>query len=285
MTTIDELLLRSLLVANPRSPKDPYDELYGASGDLPGPSRKPDGPDPLSEAAAQDLSALCEALVSSAPASALSGFVTEQLPGPDGARVLGCILQLSDSEDGARSWWQYASGAGDRAASYCLYLHHLSLGESDAAAWWYRQTESERAAAPAPSGEERVAEGQVETWNVPEAVHNVDTSTPTVLRVFRQLIRRAERHRSEVVDALMQYLPTAVAVGYVHDEPDVDLPLPGPHFAEQIGILVAAASSLGGGAEERGMRAGALYRRRRPGAAVRHDRAQEEVEGGVRRGR
>jgi hypothetical protein len=73
-------------------------------------------------------------------AASLQDFVTEQLPEPSGARVLGCILQLTDAEDGARFWWQYAAGAGDDAASYCLYLHHLSLGETELASWRSKQT-------------------------------------------------------------------------------------------------------------------------------------------------
>ncbi|MFB6655337.1 hypothetical protein ACFCZ4_34195 [Streptomyces microflavus] len=284
MTTIDELLSRALLVPDPETPDDPYDRLYGTEDELSAPP-EPEGPDPLGDEASQDLHALCEALVSSAPASALSGFVTEQLPGPVGARVLGCILQLSDAGDGARSWWQYASGAGDRAASYCLYLHHLSLGEDEAATWWYRQTETGGAATPIPA---RASGSHPEgTWTVPETVQNLepDTSTPTVLRVFRQLIRRAERNRSEVVDALMAYLPTAVAVGYVCDEPDVDLPLPGPHFAEQIGILVAAASSLHSGREEFGRRRVPPFSRRQRGATGNRQRAQEDMGGFVQGGR
>ncbi|MFF1649942.1 hypothetical protein [Streptomyces sp. NPDC058240] len=71
-----------------------------------------------------------------------------------------------------------------------------------------------------------------------------DAGTPTVLRVFRNLMKRTSRPRTEVVNALMHYLPTAVAVGYVTDEPDIDLPLPGPEFAEQIGVLLAAAGSM-----------------------------------------
>ncbi|MFI8875820.1 helix-turn-helix domain-containing protein [Streptomyces sp. NPDC055243] len=33
------------------------------------------------------------------------------------------------------------AGAGQPAAAYCLYLHHLALGEDDIAQWWHRQTE------------------------------------------------------------------------------------------------------------------------------------------------
>ncbi|MGW0669808.1 hypothetical protein [Streptomyces sp. NPDC002746] len=280
MTAVDELLSRARLIDNPSRPEDPYDRIPSSAGPTAG-EPAADSTDPLSEAANQDLLALCEALVSRTPASALSGFVTEQLPDPDGARVLGCILQLAESEDGARSWWQYASGAGDRAASYCLYLHHLSLGEGDAAAWWYQQTQTDTPSRPAKNYAPS-EEGQQGSWAFPETVGKIDTSTPTVLRVFRQLIHRSGRRRSDVVDALMQYLPTAVAVGYVHDEPDVDLPLPGPDFAEQVGILVAAASSLGD--KPRRRTEGKTHIRRRNDGSGEHQRTDEEVEGAVRGG-
>ncbi|MGW2183927.1 hypothetical protein ACWCXX_39320 [Streptomyces sp. NPDC001732] len=119
---------------------------------------------------------------------------------------------------------------------------------------------------------------------MPETVRSADTSTPTLLRVFRQLIRRSGRRRSEAVDALMQYLPTAVAVGYVHDDPDVDLPLPGPDFAEQVGILVAAPSSPGREDKPRRQGGGTVRIKRRNDSGG-HQRADEEVEGAVRGGR
>ncbi|MGW4229504.1 hypothetical protein ACWEF9_09530 [Streptomyces sp. NPDC004980] len=195
---------------------------------------------------------MCEALVSSAPATALREFLTEQVPEPDGARVLGCILQLADADDGARSWWQNAAGAGDRAASYCLYLHHLSLGESEVAAWWNQQTQTDAdPEADHSQGDRDRGPGRKTATRIPhflttpEAIRNLDTSTPTVLRVFRHLLRRTNRPRTEVVDALMHYVPTAVAVGYVTDEPDVDLPLPGPDFADEINDLVAIDPTIG----------------------------------------
>ncbi|MFF8618905.1 hypothetical protein [Streptomyces sp. NPDC015350] len=281
MTAIDELLSRARLSDHPSRPEDPYSRTSQADG----PAADESGvgfTDSVSEAA-QDLLALCEALVSRTPASALSRFVTEQLPDPDGARVLGCILQLAESEDGARSWWQYASGAGDKAASYCLYLHHLSLGETDAAAWWYEQTQTDNR--PAPTTPTKPVPGRTVpqgSWTVPETVRSTDTSTPTLLRVFRQLIRRSGRRRSEAVDALMHYLPTAVAVGYVHDDPDVDLPLPGPDFAEQVGILVAATSPPGRGDKPHSQEEGGVTRIKRRTGSGGHQRADEEVEGAVR---
>lgn len=89
--------------------------------------------------AATDLKALCETLVRHNPTTAVAAFNTDQLPDPRSALVLACVLQLTDTDDGARFWWQYAAGAGQPAA-YCLYLHHLALGETHAARWWHTQT-------------------------------------------------------------------------------------------------------------------------------------------------
>lgn len=80
--------------------------------------------------AAQDLRTLCEtAVMSTGALASLQHFVARSLPEPSGARVLGCVLQLTEREDAARFWWQYAAGAGDSPAVYCLYLHHMAHGE------------------------------------------------------------------------------------------------------------------------------------------------------------
>jgi hypothetical protein len=60
-----------------------------------------------------------------------------------------------------------------------------------------------------------------------------------VLRVLAHLITRTDRpRRSEVVDAVVEYVPGAVAVGYLAN-PDFEIPLPGPDFADHIGIILA----------------------------------------------
>ncbi|MFD0427069.1 hypothetical protein ACFQ60_00060 [Streptomyces zhihengii] len=98
--------------------------------------------------AADDLRALCETVVRHTPATAVGEFVTDQIPAPRAALVLACVLQLSDTDDGARFWWQYAAGAGQPAA-YCLYLHHLALGETHVASWWHTQTDEADTGKPA----------------------------------------------------------------------------------------------------------------------------------------
>ncbi|MBL3671315.1 hypothetical protein JL475_36510 [Streptomyces sp. M2CJ-2] len=40
---------------------------------------------------------------------------------------------------GALWWWQYAAGAGNATAAYCLHLFHLRRGELSAADHWMHQ--------------------------------------------------------------------------------------------------------------------------------------------------
>ncbi|BDM70876.1 hypothetical protein HEK616_43630 [Streptomyces nigrescens] len=54
----------------------------------------------------------------------------------DGAQVFACMLSLADHPESAQFWWQFAAGAGNRAAAYCLHLHHLGRGEVAEAEHW-----------------------------------------------------------------------------------------------------------------------------------------------------
>ncbi|MEU8891541.1 hypothetical protein [Streptomyces sp. NPDC048442] len=153
--------------------------------------------------AARDLRLLCEAVAGHAGAlTELEEFVTGVLPAPAGARVLGCLLHLADQEEAARFWWQFAAGADDIAAAYCLFLHHLALGEEGAAELWLAQT-----AHPAP-GEDTVA---------------------AALRIL-SLLKKDTRTIPDPITAVLTYMPDALA--YVDD--DLDLPLPKPGFTDRI---------------------------------------------------
>nr|MDT0526672.1 hypothetical protein [Streptomyces sp. DSM 41633] len=120
--------------------------------------------------------------------------LTPQLPEPPGARVLGCILQLAESEENARFWWQYAAGAGDPAPSYCLYHHHRALGEHAPARWWHDQTELLQ---NTPSTDRPITRNDPDTQTdeVPQAVatalNEVSTTDasllPTALRILSAL--------------------------------------------------------------------------------------------------
>ncbi|WP_308110612.1 hypothetical protein [Streptomyces sp. ET3-23] len=57
----------------------------------------------------------------------------------EGTLVFACLLYLTGHPESAQFWWQLAAGAGHRAAGYCLYLHHLSLGEDREATHWRHQ--------------------------------------------------------------------------------------------------------------------------------------------------
>ncbi|MCZ4101080.1 hypothetical protein [Streptomyces sp. H39-C1] len=239
MTTIDELLARVLLLKEPDVPGDivPHDDAYPSAPPDPVRLSWDSNEDPANGAAADNLQLLCDILVTMTAAISLRDFITDRLPAPSGAVVLGCILQLADDEDGARFWWQYAAGAGDDTASYCLYLHHLALGEVEAATWWCKQTRIDTQPIPTVT----ISQGP----QLPDHL-SLDSSTPTVLRVLGRLVNRAACSRTEVFTAVMDYVPSAVAVGYV-DNPDIEIPLPGPHFAEHIGIILTAASAISDG--------------------------------------
>jgi hypothetical protein len=169
--------------------------------------------------AADDLQTLCETVITHTGALAdLRIFLARALPEPSGARVLGCMLQLSEREESARFWWQYAAGAGDPAASYCLYLHHRALGEHGAADWWHTQHTQTDAVADAEAGPE--------------------VEITTTLRILRAL-KPDDSPVPEPVNAVLHYVPVAVA--FVDD--DLDLPLPDPDFTDRIRALTALTAT------------------------------------------
>ncbi|MFJ6509308.1 MULTISPECIES: hypothetical protein [unclassified Streptomyces] len=229
MTGIEELLSRALLVRERTVPRDviPYAAPYAVSArrdDAPGPDSRPN-------VAAQDLDALCETLVLHTPPATVVEFVTDQVPEPRSALVLACVLQLTDTAEGARYWWQYAAGGGQAAAAYCLYLHHLALGERDTAAWWHRQVDDVQPPPQPPAWDDG------SSWNPAE--HRITSaSTTQFMRVLRHLAKQTVRSRPAAVSRLMAYIPTAVSAGYLR-EPGFEMPLPGGEFARRINALLA----------------------------------------------
>ncbi|WP_331743152.1 hypothetical protein OG239_43170 (plasmid) [Streptomyces sp. NBC_00868] len=180
------------------------------------------------------------ALVHHTPATTVAAFVTDQLPEPRSALILACVLQLTDTDDGARFWWQYAAGAGHPAAASCLYLHYLALGETHTARWWRTQTDETHTDTSNP--DVPTVHTTIRCDGAPFVLHHDDgASSTTLLRVMRRLARHVSRPPSAVVTELMTYMPTAVAVGYLR-EPESELPLPGPEFAHKIRTLLAAAA-------------------------------------------
>ncbi|MGP4083864.1 DUF6207 family protein [Streptomyces sp. KR55] len=224
------LLSRSLLMQDPQVPSDTVayeDTAYPALSFEDTPLWDSCGRDLADDTAAQNLQALCEAAVAHSTPGQVADFITEQLPTPRGAWILGCVLHLAHAEDGARFWWQYAAGAGDAAASYCLYLLHLAHGDTHAAAFWHEQTGIDTPTdPPADNG-------------TPAYSLSVDTSIPTVLRILSRLTPAAPRGHTESTVAVMDYVTAAVAAGYTR-HPDYEIPLPGPDFAEHLEIILAA---------------------------------------------
>jgi hypothetical protein len=158
--------------------------------------------------AARHLDILCGTVVGRADALAeLAAFLGRRIPGPAGARVLGCALHLAGQEDGARFWWQFAAGAGDGPAAYCLRLHHLALGEDREAGLWH-----------------------------PDEDGPADGSDPAlVLRVLTLLHGEDGAALGGAASAVVHYVPTAVR--FVDD---CELPLPEADFPRHIEDLAAA---------------------------------------------
>ncbi|MER7466138.1 hypothetical protein [Streptomyces sp. NPDC097981] len=240
-SAIDQLLARARIHHTLRAPADVAD--IADTGGAPHRRAGAGAPDPATgepqkdmRGAAHDLQALCETAVAGTAVAALGEFLTHKLPQPSGARVLGCILLLTGAEDSARFWWQYAAGAGDPVASYCLYLHHLALGENHEAVWWRRQTAPQRDAADAPDG----ADSATVVFDGAARDLAADASLPTTLRVLRALRPggRGPQRGSTTVDAVMEYV--SAAVSYVDD--DLELPLPDSDFSDRIRALTAAAT-------------------------------------------
>ncbi|MCX4907176.1 hypothetical protein [Streptomyces sp. NBC_00878] len=207
--------------------------------------RSPTGEGSVEESsAADDLQTLCETVITYTGALAdLRDFLARALPEPSGARVLGCMLQLSEREESARFWWQYAAGAGDPTASYCLYLHHRALGEHGAADWWHTQhtQHAQQAQHIQHTQTDAVAAGKTGS----------EVAITTTLRILRAL-KPDDSPVPEPVNAVLHYVPAAVA--YVDD--DLDLPLPDPDFTDRIRALTATPSAsstptapVGGAAE------------------------------------
>ncbi|MER7674142.1 hypothetical protein ABTY61_37575 [Kitasatospora sp. NPDC096128] len=61
---------------------------------------------------------------------------------PEGALVLGALLQVTGHRDAAQFWWEFAAGGGSYTAASCLNLMHRSRGEIRDADWWRDQAET-----------------------------------------------------------------------------------------------------------------------------------------------
>ncbi|MFF3469060.1 hypothetical protein [Streptomyces sp. NPDC002619] len=180
-------------------------------------------------ASADNLGHLCEVVVTTVDPDVLE-FLTDQLPEPTGAWLLGCALHLAGVEDGARFWWQYAAGAEHTPAAYCLALYHHARGEDHAAAFWYDQTGLDTASDSDPDTLTGV-------W---ASLHHsrYDASSLTALRILSSLTTPGRRPRTQRADAITNFAAHAVTRGY-RRHPGVEIPVPGPRFADRIGFILA----------------------------------------------
>ncbi|MFI0242136.1 hypothetical protein [Streptomyces sp. NPDC016845] len=181
--------------------------------------------------ARRDLRTLCETLIEHAGIEHLTDFLDHTLVlEPESARTLGCYLQIGGFHDGARFWWQFAAGAGDHTASFCLYLQHLSMGEAATAAWWQHQT---------PHATPTDTDLQVNRLTGMVPTSPADTSLPTTLRILRKLklerpyVKRPATNDHEAVAYVTR------AASFVDD--DVELPLLDAEFTQHIRSLSAQA--------------------------------------------
>ncbi|MFB7503611.1 hypothetical protein [Streptomyces broussonetiae] len=227
-TDIDALLARARLRRRPEVPADtvPYeDSAYpGYAEDVADVA----GARPADPAAIHDLRTLCDSLLGALAPGTLH-FLTDQLPEPECAWLLGCALLVAGIDEGARFWWQYAGGAGHAPSAYCLSLHHRARGETHAAAFWYDQTGLETVTA------------EHDTIPViglrPPVDCTFDASVPTVLRVLSRLTSPGARRRPRRAEVITSYVAHAVTRGYAR-HPGVEIPVPGPCFADRVSSLL-----------------------------------------------
>jgi hypothetical protein len=98
--------------------------------------------------AERDLGLAATLIVNTPQAAASLGrLVDHRRVDPSGALVFAALLHLSGRPDGAQFWWQFAAGAGDPTAAFCLMLLHEHRAEFRTARYWRTQS-----AGPRPGG-------------------------------------------------------------------------------------------------------------------------------------
>ncbi|MDT0309261.1 hypothetical protein RM780_20175 [Streptomyces sp. DSM 44917] len=242
--SLDDALARAVLAARPHTYTD--QEIAAAESRIaariaardPG-HRCPPRSGCCDDEAVRLLEILCRTVIGQGGAlRQLSAFLGGRVPHPFGARVLGCALQLAGRDDGARFWWQFAAGAGDGAAAYCLYLHHLTLGEEWEAELWHRQSP------PGKGNGNGNGKGNGDGDGDSGAPGTREGATPgapadecppgLVLRVLTGLLGD-QSALPEAAAAVVHYVPDAVR--FVDE---VELPLPDADFAQRIEELTTA---------------------------------------------
>ncbi|MGA5424473.1 IclR family transcriptional regulator domain-containing protein [Streptomyces lavendulocolor] len=97
-----------------------------------------------------------------------------------GAFAFACVLHLAGDGEGATFWWQYAAGAEESRAAYCLMLDHRRRGEfADAQVWEDRLTDEGYELTP-------VARPKSATSQMPGAAALAVQLSDVVLRTARE---------------------------------------------------------------------------------------------------
>ncbi|MEV7127876.1 glycoprotein [Streptomyces sp. NPDC093260] len=160
------------------------------------------------EQAAHDLD-LAVTLVVDAPQAHLSlaRLVDHDHIEPEGALVFAALLHLAGYRDQAQFWFEFAAGAGNRTAAFCLYLLHLQRAEHRTAAYWRTHA---RALAPPP--QRPAAPHRPQRFLLPEGVR-------------RDLIRRCWRGRRPTLPPRLEAVIHSLPVG-TPDEDFGQIPRP-----------------------------------------------------------
>ncbi|GAA2424233.1 glycoprotein [Streptomyces glaucus] len=92
------------------------------------------------EQAAHDLD-LAASLIVDAPQArpSLTRLLDSDPIEPEGALVFAALLHLAGHRDPAQFWFEFAAGAGNRTAAFCLFLLHQQRSEHRTAAYWRTQ--------------------------------------------------------------------------------------------------------------------------------------------------
>ncbi|MEV7289746.1 hypothetical protein AB0O01_35220 [Streptomyces sp. NPDC093252] len=260
MTAIDQLLARARLHPRPRIPDDthphdpapypdhddlapparPVPDAHPHSAATPGPGHRGTAGNPHRQSgptgdtgSSQDLLILCTTALDTIRGDTLD-FLTDQMPDLHSAWLLGCALHVAGINNGARFWWQYAAGDGHPPACHTLSLYHRSRGEAHAAEFYHRQAR-QNTTIPEPGTDTLTIVGT----SPPECV-SFDAGLPTVLRTLNRLTTvfgaRPMRHS---INALTHYVAENAARHYAR-HPGIEIPVPEPHFAEQVEWLLTA---------------------------------------------
>ncbi|MFE9374721.1 glycoprotein [Streptomyces sp. NPDC006711] len=104
------------------------------------------------EQAAHDLDLASSLIVDTPQAQRSISLLVESDPiEPEGALVFAALLHLSGYRDPSQFWFEFAAGAGNRTAAFCLTLLHQQRSEHRTAAHWRTQIPAPAPTAPQPA--------------------------------------------------------------------------------------------------------------------------------------